>query len=171
MLKAAPVIVDGTRVMTPDEVPDIHRDPVAPQNVAYRGGFVENLDPVTIAAIVESMPPAPAVGPRMIELRHLGGAYSRSPFAPSCSTGRSARFNLYVTAASTPEEASVARTLVDRTVKKITPSRQGQLNFYGPSPAPGSILSLWDQTDAGRLLSVAQKLDPLGRIRTGRPLQ
>jgi FAD/FMN-containing dehydrogenase len=171
MLAAAPAIIDATRVMTPDEVPDIHRDPVAPQDVAYRGGFVDDLDAATIATIAGSIPPAPSAGPRMIELRHLGGAYSRSPIAPSSSTGRGAPFNLYVTAASTPEVASDARTLVDRTVQAITPSHQGQLNFYGPSPSPGSILDLWDDTDAGRLLAVAQELDPRGRIHTGRPLR
>lgn len=171
MLSAGEVIEDGTKTMTPAELPGIHRDPVAPQDVAYRGGFVDVLDETAIATIVAAMRPGLARTPRMVELRHLGGAYTRAGVAPSSSTGRRAPFNLYVTAPSTPETAADARALVDATVARISPTGRGQLNFSGPAPAPGEVLRLWDETDARRLLAVADDLDPRGRIRTGRPLR
>ena len=166
-------IVDATHVMTPAELPDIHHDPVAPQNVAYRGGLVDILDAHTIDAVVQTMASDATAAPRMIELRHLEGAYTRSPIAPSSSTGRDGRFNLYVTAASGPDKDTQmrARALVDNTVSRVTLTKRGQLNFYGPAPAPGEILNLWNDADADRLLRTSIELDPRNRIRTGRPLR
>jgi hypothetical protein len=95
-------------------LPDIHRDPVAPQCVAYRADD----------------------GLRMAELRHLGGAYAHAGTAPSCVTGRDQHFNPYVTTQLTKANAADARALVDGAVERITGSARGQFNFYGPSPEP-----------------------------------
>jgi hypothetical protein len=171
VVAAGQVISDTTRPMAPEDLPQVHGDPIAPQNVAYRGGFAEHLDASTIAVMVDSMTADPARAPRMVELRHLGGMYSHAPGAPGCSTGRSARFNLYVTASSTPDTATDARTLVDDTVSRISPLDGGQLNFYGPAPTPGDILRLWDESSARRLLSAATVLDPSNHLHTGRPLR
>ena len=169
MLATAAPIVDATRMMTPVDLPDIHRDPVAPLDVAYRGGLVDDLDLSAVTALVTAMDLDPA--PQMIELRHLEGAYAGSPVAPSSATGRTARFNLYVTAGSTPAAAAATRELVDDTVARIATRAGAQLNFAGPAPRPGEILELWTEADAARLLAAADRLDPRGRIRTGRPLR
>src|SRR6476469_2874673 len=88
MLGSGAKIDDYTTVMGPGQLPDIHRDPVAPQCVAYRGGFVDTLDAPTIAEIAGCVGTGPEDGLRMVELRHLGGAYAHSGVAPSCVTGR-----------------------------------------------------------------------------------
>ena len=172
MLAGAPVIDDDVRLMSPADLPDIHRDPTAPQDVEYRGGFIDRIDQRIVDAIVASMPPdAQPPAPQMIELRHLGGAFLHAPIAPSSVTGRDARFNLYVTASSSLEQRKPTRALVDGVVSRITTSRRAQFNFSGPAPAPGEVLGLWNETDAQRILSVADSLDPRNRIRTGRPLR
>jgi hypothetical protein len=171
MLGSGAKIDDYTTVMGPGQLPDIHRDPVAPQCVAYRGGFVDTLDAPTIAEIAGCVGTGPEDGLRMVELRHLGGAYAHSGVAPSCVTGRDAHFNLYVTTQLTHGNAADARARADGAVERITGSARGQFNFYGPSPEPGSILRLWDFADADRILTVSKNLDPDNRIRTGRPLR
>jgi hypothetical protein len=171
MLASATPIVDLTQMMTPAGLPAVHRDPVDPQDVAYRGGFLDSLDSDAIAAICATMAPGPDPTPRMLELRHLGGAYARSPIAPSSATGRDARFNLYVTATSDPSDRAAAQHLVDTAVARISSAPAGQYNFFGPAPTPGRILTLWDEADAHRILAAAARLDPHGRVRTGRPLR
>ncbi|WP_374946861.1 FAD-binding oxidoreductase, partial [Agreia sp.] len=97
MLGAAPIILDHTRIMAPEELPDIHRDPVAPQSVVYRGALLDDLDPAAITDIVDSIPAtvtAEAPSLRMVELRHLGGVYDDPPASARSSTGRHSRFNL-----------------------------------------------------------------------------
>jgi hypothetical protein len=102
MLGSGAKIDDYTTVMGPGQLADIHRDPVAPQCVAYRGGFVDTLDAPTISEIAGCIGTGPEDGLRMVELRHLGGAYARAGAAPSCVTGRDAHFNLYVTTPAHP---------------------------------------------------------------------
>jgi hypothetical protein len=171
MLASGTVIDNYTRVMAPSQLPDIHRDPVAAQCVAYRGGFLGTLDAPAISDILGCIAAGTGDDVRMIELRHLGGAYAQCGAAPSCVTGRDAHFNLYATTHLTPGHAAQARTQVDSAVERITGSARGQFNFYGPSPEPGSILRLWDFADADRLLLASKNLDPGNRIRTGRPLR
>jgi hypothetical protein len=127
-------IDDYTTVMGPGQLPDIHRDPVAPQRVAYRGGFVDTLDAPTISEIAGCVGTGREDGLRIAELRHLGGAYARSGAAPSCVTGRDAHFNLYVTTQLTTGNAADAMEL-------------------------GSILRLWGFADADRILMVSKNLD------------
>ena len=152
-------------------MPANHRDPVAPQCVAYRGGFVDSLDAPTISEVSGCIATGVGDGPRLVQLRHLGGAYAHSGAAPSCVTGRDELFNLYVTTQLTKGNAAGARALADGAVERITGSARGQFNFYGPSPEPGSILRLWDFADADRILMASKNLDPDHRIRTGRPLR
>ena len=120
MLDSGAKIDDYTRIMGPGELPDIHRDPPAPQCVAYRGGFVDSLDTPTISKIAGCIATRADDGLRMAELRHLGGAYAHAGPTPSCVTGRDEHFNLYVTTQLTKANAADARTLVDGAVERIT---------------------------------------------------
>jgi FAD/FMN-containing dehydrogenase len=173
MRAAAPVIDDYTRAMTPDEIPDIHRDPVAPTAAAYRGGFLDELNDATITAITAAAEGAASdSAPRLVELRQLGGAMVNPPTLPNAATARASAFNLYVTAATDPSHPQTARALVDGIVEQIGhPGVGAQLSFYGPAAKPGAILALWSDSDSTRLLAVHDRLDPDGRIRDGRPLR
>jgi FAD/FMN-containing dehydrogenase len=167
---AAPAIVDATGVMTPDRIPDIHRDPVAPTAAEYRGGHLDRLDDGTIAELVAAAEGGPDGVPRLVEVRHLGGAMASQPSAPNASTARSSAFNLYATAAPDPAQPESARALVDGIVARVGSAGIGaQLNFAGPAPEPGEILRLWNGRDAARLLDVQRRLDPALRLRSGRP--
>ena len=170
MLAAASVIDDYTRLMTPDQIPDIHRDPVAPTAAVYRGGFLNELTDTTIAALVSAAEGTAGAAPRLVEIRHLGGAMGTQPEQPNSATARSSNFNLYVTAAPDPNDPSSARTLVDGIVDRIGSRGIGaQLNFYGPASEPGDVLRLWSTDDERGLLDARSRLDPEGRIRDGRP--
>jgi FAD/FMN-containing dehydrogenase len=171
LLASAPVIDDYTRVMPPEQLPDIHRDPVAPMPVAYRGGHVAALDDATVSGLLDAASPADGPAPALIELRHLGGAMTRSTAAPNSATARSSAFHLWVNSPMDPSDPEPVRALVDGIVSRVGATGLGaQLSFYGPAPRPGEILSLWEEDDAARLIAAARRLDPAGRIRTGRPL-
>jgi hypothetical protein len=168
MLAAANVIDDYTRVMTPDEIPDIHRDPVAPTDATYRGGHLDGLDDAVIGTIAAAA--GAAQRPQLIEVRHLGGAIQRGGTG-NAATARDSAFNLYVTARPDADDPTAPRRLVDGIVERIgSPGIGAHLSFYGPAPEPGRILRLWDETDAERLLAVRDHLDPQGLLRDGRPL-
>jgi FAD/FMN-containing dehydrogenase len=171
MLAAAPVILDYTRVMTPDQLPDIHRDPVAPMPVAYRGGHLAALNPQVIVKLAQIMSGTPGTVPALIELRQLGGAMTHSIGAPNSATARSSAFHLWVNTPTDPTDLGPARALVDGIAAEVGSTGLGaQLSFYGPAPATGQILQLWEEPDRARLVAASERLDPDGRLRTGRPL-
>jgi hypothetical protein len=169
VLSAGRVLIDATRIMEPADLPDIHRDPVAPLSPAYRGALLDDLAPSTIGALAGSI--GDGYGPSLVEVRHLGGAYTTQPSQPNCVTGRDAAFNLYVSAPVDPRDPASARRTVDDVVASATPSSRAQFNFGGPAPRPGEVLALWDDADAARILGVQRRFDPENRIRTGRPLR
>jgi FAD/FMN-containing dehydrogenase len=172
MLAAATVINDYTRVMTPEQLPDIHRDPVAPTAAAYRGGYLKSLDDAAISGLVDAARGTPGAVPRLVEIRHLGGAMTPQPTPPNSATARASAFNLYVTATADPADPDPARSLVDGIVDEISaPGIGRQLSFYGPAPEPGEILRLWSDPDAQRLLAAHDRLDPDDRIRSGHRLR
>jgi FAD/FMN-containing dehydrogenase len=172
MVAAAPIIDDYTRVMAPDEIPDIHRDPVAPTAATYRGGFLDDFDDATVASLADAAEGGQGGVPRLVEIRHLGGAMAKVPLAPNAATARASAFNLYVTAASDPAGSGSPRALVDAIVDRIGSRGVGaQLNFYGPAPQPGQILGLWSDADAARLVAAHDRLDPDDRLVSGRPLR
>lgn len=172
ILAAGTAIDDYSRIMGPADLPDIHRDPVAPTATAYRGGHVERVDDATIAAIVDAADATEHPAPTLIELRHLGGAYARPLRTPNTATARDSAFNLYVSAHWGPTGPDGARPLADGVVARIGSGGIGaQLNFFGPAPHPGEVLGLWTDADARRILDAHLRLDPHGLLRTGRPLR
>lgn len=171
MLASAAAVLDATRSMTGGDLPDIHRDPIAPQSPAYAGALLERLDTDPLARAADGMQNDPAGSPVLVEVRHLGGAYRRQPAEPNCATGRSAGFNLYVSARYDPADPTVGRSIADRTLAGITTTTRAQFNFAGPAPAPGQILRLWDDADAQRILAVQRALDPDNRLESGRPVR
>jgi FAD/FMN-containing dehydrogenase len=171
MCSCAPVLVDATRGMTGADLPDIHRDPVAPQRPAYTGALLDRLDAAALTAVAADMDADPSAAPVLVELRQLGGAYARQPASPDCATGRSAAFNLYISARASAADPAVGRSIADTTRTALTTSTRAQLNFAGPAPAPGEVLRLWSPADAARILSVQRTLDPDNRVCTGRPLR
>ncbi|MFT4212664.1 MAG: FAD-binding oxidoreductase [Microbacterium sp.] len=172
MVAAGTVIDDDTRVMGPADLPDIHRDPVAPTATSYRGGHVDHIDDRTIATIAAAADAREHPAPTLIELRHLGGAYARTTRDPNSATARGSAFNLYVSAHWGPNGPDGARSLADDVAARIGSGGVGaQLNFFGPAPHPGDLLRLWPDADADRILAAHARLDPRGRLRTGRPLR
>ncbi|NYK09410.1 FAD/FMN-containing dehydrogenase [Leifsonia naganoensis] len=172
MTAAATVILDYARPMTPDLLPDIHRDPVDPTAAAYRGGHLAAIDDDAIATMtrIATAPEGPV--PTLLELRHLGGAYESSTAAPNSATARGAQFNLYVSAPYDTSDPASSRELVDDAVSRIgSPGLGAQFNFSGPAPQPGAVLSLWTEADGARLLAAQSRLDPDNRLVTGRPLR
>jgi FAD/FMN-containing dehydrogenase len=172
LLAAAPVIDDSTRLMTPAEIPDIHRDPVGPLAAVYRGGHLDELDDPTVEALAAAAAGTSEGSHLIIDFGLVGGAWATQPAVANAATARASAFSLYVTAAPDPDDPSAARALVDGIVERIGSSGIGaQLSFFGPAPKPGSVLALWNDEDARRLLTVSDRLDPTGRLRDGRPLR
>ena len=171
MLAAAPALNDYTRPMTPDQLPDIHRDPVAPMPVTYRGGGRDDLGDDAIAAVVAAADPGRELVPGIIEIHHLGGAMAHPLGAPNSATARRAAFHLWASILTDPARPEQYRLLVDGIIAQAgARSSESQLSLYGPDAEPGDVLRLWSDTDAARIRAAATRLDPDGRIRTGRTL-
>jgi hypothetical protein len=171
MLVSAPAIDNYTRIMSPSELPDIHRDPVTPAAVSYRGGHITELDDAAIASLVEAADPGVGHAPALIEIRQLGGAMSAPTAAANSATARGTGFHVWVNDRTDPGDPSASRALVNSVAAQVGASVYGaQLNFYGPTSTAGEILQLWDQDAAVRLTAVARRIDPDGRIRTGHPI-
>jgi hypothetical protein len=162
------VILNATTVMGPDDLPSIHRDPVAPMSVTYQGALLDALSETTIECAAAAMTRESEL--RMIEFRHLGGAFDDESGETNSATGRHAAFNLFTTMSTGPYPAA-NRALVDAVTNGLSRrSDRAQLNFCGPTPDFNEVLRLWSPEDAVRLRSARRRIDPSGRLHTGRPI-
>lgn len=171
MLGSGAKIDDYTTVIGPGQLPDIHRDPVAPQRVAYRGGFVDRLDAPTISEIAGCIGTGPEDGMSMVELRHPRRRIRSFRCRPELCHRTRRAFQPVRDHAAHHRERGRCQGSSPRRGRADHGFCPGAIRLLRPVPEPGSILRLWDFADADRIVMVSKNLDPGHRIRTGRPLR
>lgn len=162
-----PLLRDTLSETDYDEIGSIHHEPTEPVAAYDQSLLLGPLDAAAIATIVAHGGPD-ADAPFIVELRHHGGAYARSPAVPNAVGGRDAQFSLF--AASLIEAATAARDREahERLRRAVAPWATGGavLNFLGVGDtAPERVRTAFTDGAYARLAAAKAAYDPTNMFR------
>ncbi|MEU5100209.1 FAD-binding oxidoreductase [Streptomyces sp. NPDC020996] len=159
----APVLIDGVREMPYSDVGSIHQDPTRPGPYRERSTLLRELTVDTVEELCRLAGPEADCPVSVVELRHLGGAMSRTPRRPSAVGFREARFSVFTVASAGPERAAVVDGFQHHLVESLAPWRLG-----GPCPSfigaletgPQHVQAAYEPADFRRLCEIKAEYDP-----------
>ncbi len=94
MRAVAPVVLDDAAEKPYTAVDSVHADPVDPMPVTDPAMLLDELPPVAVERLLELAGPGSGSPQVLVEVRHLGGAYSREGTYPNAFDHRSAGFSV-----------------------------------------------------------------------------
>ncbi|WP_173052666.1 FAD-binding oxidoreductase [Phytohabitans houttuyneae] len=149
------------------EVGGIYNDPTDPMPAYDSSLSLRTLDEGAVDAILAQAGPDSG-SPLIVELRQLGGAYSRPPAVPSAVGGRDTAYTLFATCVLPPGGEDGVRAVHDRLHEAMRPWDSGTLtyNFCGPrDAAPDRVKLAFTPEDWERLVKVKAAYDPDNMFR------
>ncbi|MEV4136527.1 FAD-binding oxidoreductase [Dactylosporangium sp. NPDC049742] len=168
MRAAAPALIDDVSWRPYSAVDSVHQDPVDPLPSRDRGVLLGELTAQTVDHVLEVAGPQVDVPLMMVEIRHLGGAFARTPATPNAVSGRGAQYSLFAIGPGLPELAPVVDAVTDRLLAVET-APGGLMNFSGHA-APEALLANWSTADRDRLLRIKRSYDPTNVFSSGQAL-
>jgi FAD/FMN-containing dehydrogenase len=163
-----PRLVDTVREMPYTQVGTIYQDPHTPH--VYFGGNVllRELDPTALRTVMDVAGPDAAV-PCSVEIRHLGGAFTRRPPSRGAVGARQAAYMLRVTTGGTAAPSTAARPVHQQVYDALKPWTVGRsLNsvYNDGAPVPEEqVRELFAAEDFERLRRVKTLYDPHNLFR------
>lgn len=163
-----PTLLDTVEEMRFHDVGTIHNEPDEPVRFYGRQSLLRELDAAAAEQILALAGPD-AGAPYFVELRHMGGAYTRPPEHPNCVGGRDAVSTLY-SASPLFADATVegVRAAHDQLHDTMAPWASGRLvyNFLGVDDVDPRRASLaFEPDDYRRLVELKTTYDPDNRFR------
>jgi hypothetical protein len=145
-------------------------EPMDPTPVHERGRLLTGLDDQFIDSIVEQIGADTEPMITMTQIRHLGGAFAESVEHPSAFGVVAEPYQLFaIGVVPVPEAVAPVDAALDGLVNAVSPWSSGRsmLAFLGPD----STDRWWDQTTRARLVAAKRRTDPLGVVRSNRPVE
>ncbi|MFG2038051.1 FAD-binding oxidoreductase [Dactylosporangium sp. NPDC048998] len=168
MRAAAPALIDDVSWLPYTAIDSVHRDPVDPVPSRERGVLLGELTERTVDHVLEVAGPKVDVPLIMVEVRHLGGAFARTPATPNAVSGRGAEFSLFALGLGVPELAPVVDAVTDQ-VLAVETVPGGLMNFSGHA-GPEALLANWAPADRDRLLRTKRSYDPTNVFSSGQAI-
>ncbi|TDO46642.1 FAD/FMN-containing dehydrogenase [Kribbella sp. VKM Ac-2527] len=149
------------------EVGSIYNDPTDPAPAYDSNVALHTVDEGAVDTILSLAGPD-AGSPLIVELRHLGGAYTRPPAIPSAVGGRDAEHVLFAVSILQPGEEDTVRRAHDRLREELRPWSTGGTihNLSGLSAVgPDRVKLAFTPADYTRLTKAKAKYDPDNMFR------
>ncbi|WP_407565689.1 FAD-binding protein [Streptomyces sp. 184] len=161
--EAAAPLADTVRIRPYSTVAEIHEDPVDPMPYHERGILLREFGPDAEAALLAAAGPGAECGDWVVELRHLGGAASRTPAVPNAVGSRAGAFAL--TTVAPPGTDSGVRTAL---AGWSTGGRY--VNFLAGPDTESLTAEAYDAETYTRLRALKAAYDPADVFRHGHAL-
>ncbi|MFD3523892.1 FAD-binding oxidoreductase [Streptomyces sp. NPDC058653] len=167
--QAATAVMDTVSTMPYTDFGSIAMDPTEPIAAVERFGILREMTPETVRAIVDAVGPGSGSRVNMVDIRQLGGAYSRSPAAPDAVGGRDAGFSVLALTVVPPGEdvssyAGSGRDLLDALAPWLSARRHP--GFLSPEDATvAGTKEAYDPAVYERLQAAKAIYDPENRFR------
>lgn len=165
--EAAAPMLDTLGELPFTEVGAIYNDPTEPLPAYDSSLSLHSLEEAAVDTILAQAGPGSG-SPLIVELRQLGGAYSRPPAVPSAVGGRDTAYTLFATCLMRPGEEDAVREVHDRLQEAMRPWATGALmyNFCGPRDAdPERVRLAFTPADYARLAKAKAAYDPDNMFR------
>ncbi len=163
--------MDLMRVVPIAELGSIAEEPTEPMPGMQRSCLLNRLDDPTIAALTAAVGPSSDSPLPIFQIRHLGGGFARTPSGAGSHGPVTEPYNLFALGVpSAPEMTEVITTHFDDISSAVAGVASGRtlLNFQESGEDPG----LWWSTETRARLARAKDIaDPLGTIRSNRPVR
>lgn len=168
--RAAPLVLDTVADIPYAEFGAITADPAQPAAAIEHFGLLREMTEDTVRAVVDVVGPAADARINIVDIRHLGGAFSRPPAHPNTIGRRDAAFAVFSLTVVPPtgliaEYADSGRELF----AALTPWLDGHAHpsFLGPADATeAGTRRAYDPDTYRTLQEVKSKYDPDNRFRT-----
>jgi hypothetical protein len=165
MREVAPVILDGVGVLPYTAIDSVHADPVDPMPALERAVLLKEFPAAAADALLE-VAGFGAVSPQvMVEVRQLGGAYSRPGPYPNAFDHRDAAFSvLLIGMPDIPGTVEHGNAVLDA----LNPwAYEGLWPNFGPAFDAASTKTAYRPATLARLRATAQAYDPAGILTMG----
>ena len=165
----APVVLDDAAVKPYTAIDSVHADPVDPMPVIDPAILMTEFDEEGARRLLDHVGHGSGSPLVMVELRHLGGAYSREGAHPNAFSHRDARFSLLVVGMAHEPEAEAASTeRAEQLFSAMAPWDTGGVwpNF-GPAHDARTARRAYDEATLRRLVEIAERYDPDGVLQIG----
>jgi hypothetical protein len=165
----APVILDDAALKPYTAIDSVHADPVDPLPVVDPAILLDDFTEATADRLLALAGPGSGSPQLLVELRQLGGAYSREASHPNAFCHRSARYSLLaVGMADSEATGSDAMEHAERLFAALAEWDTGGIwpNF-GPAHDERTARRAYDEQTLQRIAAVVQKYDPDGVLQIG----
>nr|WP_258190949.1 FAD-binding oxidoreductase [Arthrobacter sp. PAMC25284] len=166
MREALPPMMDMVAPMSYADIDMIHMDPPVPVPFLHAGEFLRGFDADVIADLLQEVGPGTGCPLLEVEIRLMGGAYTRVSDGTDAVSGRDEPYILVLIRLMAPPNIELIPAAMASIFKAVSPHRSGRtfVNLHG---VPG------DEADRARAL-VGRDLYPSGpckvRLRSGEPV-
>ncbi|GLY32327.1 oxidoreductase [Kineosporia sp. NBRC 101731] len=164
----APRLIDSVAPMPYARVAEIHADPVEPGPYRDSSALLTELDAGAIKTLLERAGPQVQAPVDVVEIRHLGGAFARTPKEGNAVGYRRAGFTLFAVARAEGEQLAPAREFQRDLIEAMAPWRLGGpcLSYLGPEETdPAVVRSAWEPATYERLRRIKTDVDPANTFR------
>lgn len=163
-----PRLMDTLGEMPYSEVGSIHNEPTMPVPFYGRAGLLRDLDAEAVDTLLSLAGPETNPG-ILLEMRHLGGAYSRMPAVPNPVGGRDAAFTMYSASVLQPGQlVEDVRPVHDGVHQKLGQWSTGG-TFFGflgvDDVTPEQVRTAFTPNDYARLTELKTTYDPDNMFR------
>ncbi len=167
-LRAMGPTTDTVADMHYTSIGDISSNPTAPAPILDRGTLLRELDDEAVEQITRLAGPEAELPAGLVEIRHLGGALSRTPRTPNALSHRDAAFGLNLGMLAPPgQEVQVdvaQQTLVDGLQSWDTGAKLP--NYLGSgNTQPHQVRAAYSDADYEKLTAIKATYDPRNLFR------
>jgi FAD binding domain-containing protein/berberine-like enzyme len=172
MRECAPVIFDDIREMPYSAVDALHRDPEHPVPFKEAGALLSDLTSEAIEDILSVAGPQANCPLLLVELRHMGGALSRTSPVPDAVGARDAAYSLFMLGVLMPPIADMVPTALATALTTLSPHTTGRtfVNFHGTPSTVENRSRPWSTDVYERLVDIKRQYDPQDTFRFGHSL-
>ncbi|MGA8994014.1 MAG: FAD-binding oxidoreductase [Nocardioidaceae bacterium] len=145
-------------------------EPTEPMPGMQRSHLLTRLDERTVDALVASVGPDTGFPLPIVQVRHLGGAFAREDREPGAHGPVTEDYTLFALGVPVaPQQEEAIRSRFDEISSAVAPVASGRtlLNFLEAGEDPGRW---WASETRARLQLAKRESDPLGTIRSNRPV-
>lgn len=165
-----PVLGDTVRELPYADSGTVFEEPGRPHGYRGKNVLLDELPPGKLATLLGQVGPASG-NPRVVGVRHLGGALASQPHTPNAVGNRDAVYSLGILAGLDPATADHAHLLQRELLAPFAEHILGpSLNFsFGPLEQR-EIRTAFEPADYRRLVRLRAEYDPHGLLRPNHPI-
>ncbi|MGA9749304.1 MAG: FAD-binding protein [Nocardioides sp.] len=166
MRAAAPILIDDVAVKPYTEIDSVHNDPLDPMPVREHSILLDDFPAPAVEALMSAVGPRSGSRQILVEVRQLGGAYTRGGDHPSAFDPRHAAYA--VLAVGLPgEETEVDHDVLQRALAPwALPERLPNFSF-----TPEQLEAAYRGATRDRILAALATYDPQGVMAISRAIR